>query len=92
MGRLALRLPKYADTHDAIIIAQSIIKETTTERNQLVLLSILVSHAWESLADSKLLFCLAVLPEVGMKPDPAYLNPAAVLSAQPMLQPFPWEA
>ncbi len=41
---------------------------------------------------SKLIFCLAVLPGVGMKPDPAYLNPAAVLSAQPMLQPFPWEA
>jgi hypothetical protein len=30
MGRLALRFPKDADTHDAIIIAQSI-KETTTK-------------------------------------------------------------
>ncbi len=40
----------------------------------------------------KIMPCLVVLPEVGMEPDPAYSNLAAVLSTQPMLQPFPWEA
>jgi hypothetical protein len=28
----------------------------------------------------------------GIEPDPAYIDLAAVLSAQPMLQLFPWEA